>query len=149
MAKTKKILLSKIIKNTEIDKKKEKDASIKKAYSELLKYLENIHSATIVSDQSTKVVIHIYSSIARSANRVSSILKTITGDNSNIPRLRIGNNIYSEKQWLHYDIIIYSPASDIAATAVQINMPKDHLLTPEVLDDQYDTLLNELRNRSK
>lgn len=149
MAKSKKILLSKIIKNAEIEKKKEKDASIKTAYEELLKYLENVHSATIVSNQYTKAVIYIYSSIARSAERLSSILKIITGDNSSTPRLRIGNNAYGENQWLHYDIIIYSPTSDVAATAVQINMPEGHLLTPEVLDDQYNALLNELRNRAK
>lgn len=149
MAKSKKILLSKIIKNTEIEKKKEKDASIKTAYEELLKYLENVHSATIVSDQYTKAVIYIYSSISRSAKRLSFILKIITGDDSSTPRLRIGNNVYGENQWLHYDIIIYSPTSDVAATAVQINMPEGHLLTPEVLDDQYNMLLNELRNRAK
>ena len=149
MAKTKKILLSKIVKNTEIEKKKEKDASIKTAYGELLKYLENVHSATIVSDQYAKAVIYIYSSIARSAERLSFILKIITGDDSSTPRLRVGNKVYGENQWLHYDIIIYSPTSDLAATAVQINMPEGHLLTPDVLDDQYNVLLNELRNRAK
>lgn len=148
MAKSKKISLSKIIKETEVNREKAKKERIKCAYRDLLSLLENIHSAHRVSQESKMVTIHIFSSIARSESAIHNILETISGCKLDIPRLNINAN-HENGGRLHYDVIIYKPRTNLAATAVQINMPEGHLLTPEMLDDQYNALLDELRNRAK
>ena len=148
MPKSKKISLSKIIKETEDNREKAKQERIRCAYSDLLSLLENIYSAHRVTQESKTVTIHILSSVARSANAIHEILQTITECNSDNPRLNINAN-HENGGRLHYDVIIYKPRTTLVAIAVQINMPEGHLLTPEVLDDQYNMLLNELRNRAK
>ena len=148
MARIKKISLSKIIKETEVNREKAKKERIKCAYRDLLSLLENIHSVHRVAQESKTVTIHIFSSIARSADAIHDILQTITKCDSDNPRLNINAN-HENGGRLHYDVIIYKPRTNLAATAVQINMPEGHLLTPEMLDDQYNALLNELRNRAK
>lgn len=146
MAKIKKFSLSKIIKETEDEYDKAKKESVKRAYRDLLSLLENVHSANLVAEGSRTV--HIFSSIARSADKIHDILQTINGYKSDNPRLWFKAN-HDNGGSLHYDVIIYRPKTNFAATAVNFKVPEDHLLTPEVLDNEYNALLNELRKLAK
>lgn len=146
MPKSKKILLSKIIEETESENMKAIEKSIKRAYKDLLDLLENIHSAKRVPEGSA--TIHIFSSIARSANEIYSIIRTINKYSSDTPRLYIKANHW-DGGCLHYDVTIYRPRTNVAATAVQFNIPEKHILSDEELDNEYDALLCELRKRAK
>lgn len=146
MPKSKKILLSKIIEETESENMKAIEKSIKRAYKDLLDLLENIHSAKRVPEGSA--TIHIFSSIARSANEIYSIIQTINKYSSDSPRLYINAN-HLDGGCLHYDVTIYRPRTNVAATAVEFNIPKNHILSDEELDNEYDALLCELRKRAK
>ena len=148
MAKSKKISLSKIIKETKDNREKAKKERITCAYRDLLSLLTNIHSADTVAQDSKTVTIHIFSSIARSENAICDMLETISGCKLDIPRLNINAN-HENGGCLHYDVIIYKPRTNLPATAVQFNIPEGHLLTPEVLDNEYKALLDELKNRAK
>lgn len=146
MPKSKKILLSKIIEETEHENKKAKEQSIKRAYRDLLSLLENIHSANRVPEGSG--TIHIFSSIARSADEIHHILQTINKYSSHTPRLHISANS-DDGGHLHHDVTIYRARSNFAATVVQFNMPENQSLSDEELDNEYDALLCELRKRTK
>lgn len=146
MAKSKKILLSKIIKRTEDEYKKTQEENIKRAYGDLLTLLENVHSAKLGTIGNRTV--HIFSFVARPVDELHSIIRTINKYNIDNPRLHINRN-HENGGRLHYDVIIYRPSTNLSAIAVQFNIPEDHLLTPEVLDNEYSALLDELRNRAK
>ena len=146
MSKSKKILLSKIIEETEHENKKAKEQSIKRAYRDLLSLLENVHSANRVPEGSG--TIHIFSSIARPADEIHHILQTINNYSSDSPRLHINAN-HDDGGHLHHDVTIYRPRTDVAATAVQFNIPEKHILSDEELDNEYDALLYEIRKRTK
>lgn len=146
MPKSKKILLSKIIEETEHENKKAKEQSIKRAYRDLLSLLENIHSANRVPEGSG--TIHIFSSIARSADEIHHILQTINKYSSHTPRLHISANS-DDGGHLHHDVTIYRARSNFAATVVQFNVSENQSLSDEELDNEYDALLCELRKRTK
>lgn len=148
MSKSKKILLSKIIKETEYEHNKAKEESIKRAYRDLLSLLENIHSATRVAEESKTTTIHIFSSIARPADEIHSILEIINKYRSDRPSLHIGAN-HDDGGHLHYDVTIYRPSTNCAATTVKFNTPENITLSDEELDNEYDALLCELRKRIK
>ena len=148
MSKSKKILLSKIIKETEYEHNKAKEESIKRAYRDLLSLLENIHSATRVIEESKTTTINIFSSIARPADEIHSILEIINKYRSDRPSLHIDAN-HDDGGRLHYDVTIYRPSTNCAATAVKFNTPENITLSDEELDNEYDALLCELRKRIK
>lgn len=146
MAKSKKISLSKIIKKTEDEYKKSQEENIKRAYGDLLTLLENVHSAKRGTIGNRTV--HIFSFVARPVDELISILRIINKYNIDNPRLNI-KATYNDGGRLHYDVIIYRPSTNLSAIAVQFNKPEDSPLSDDELDNEYNALLDELRNRAK
>ena len=148
MSKSKKISLSKIIKETENEYNKAKEESIKRAYRDLLSLLENIYSATRIDECPKTTTIYIFSSIPRPADQIHSIIETINKYSSDRPQLYIEAN-HKNGGRLHYDVTIYRPSTNVAATAVRFNTLENSTLSDEDLDNEYDALLCELRKRIK